>query len=76
ARAMGHDLNAATMFVRAAAAHFSGQSSCAPLELAFETLEEQSGKIATISLAAWEHADMSESIEVSTPPERAAYAAA
>ncbi|MEO6836539.1 MAG: XRE family transcriptional regulator, partial [Candidatus Tumulicola sp.] len=41
ARAMGHDLNAATMFVRAAAAHFSGQSSCAPLELAFETLEEQ-----------------------------------
>lgn len=56
ARAMGFDIDSSRMFVQATAAHYSGLSSCADLEDAFEMMGAQSDKLATISLAAWEHA--------------------
>ncbi len=58
ARAMGHDINAATMFTRGTATHFSGKSSCNGLEQSLELFEEASGKIASISLASWDHAEL------------------
>lgn len=58
ARAMGYDLSASAMFVRGTGAHFSGHSSCAELERSFDVFEKHRGRIATISLASWDRADL------------------
>jgi transcriptional regulator with XRE-family HTH domain len=77
ARAMGFDINSSTMFVQEAVAHFSGKSSCSGLERSFETFEEQSGKIASISLASWDRADLSTQSTSSAPkPREETYSAA
>ncbi len=58
ARAMGYELDASRMFVEGTAAYFSGNSSCLSLEQSFEIVEEQSGKMASISLASWERSEL------------------
>lgn len=68
ARAMGHDLSAAAMFVEAGAAHFNGRSSCSGLERSFEILDEESEKLISISLASWERSDLS--LDSTAKPER------
>ncbi len=65
ARAMGFDLDASQMFVEGTAANYTGKSSCGSLEQSFSILDEQSGKIASISLASWERSELAAD---STPP--------
>jgi transcriptional regulator with XRE-family HTH domain len=77
ARAMGHDLSVAAMFVQGTAAYFSGKSSCAGLEQHFEIQDQQSGKIASISLVAWDRAQLSDEPKSSTAQStKATYAVA
>ncbi len=76
ARAMGYDISATNMFVEGGSAHFTGSSSCSGLEESFDFFDENSGAIASISLASWDRADFMANRTPNASSQRVNYPAA